>query len=115
GGQADLPVAAGMALALRRDWLRGEYLRSSLLLAELPVGTVGVGARVEVLRAAEVVLGLGGVGDLAADAREAEHADRLALVREAEQVELPALEQQVIGIDAARAHLVALHRVVVEQ
>ena len=85
------------------------------LLAELPVGAVGVRARVEVGRTAEVVLGLGRVGDLAADAREAEHADRLALVGVAEQVELATLEEQVVGIDAPRAHLVALHRVVVEQ
>jgi hypothetical protein len=62
----------------------------------------------------EVVLGLSRVGDLAAYAREAEHTDRLALVRVPEQVELAALEEQVIGVDAARAHLVALHRVVVE-
>ena len=62
----------------------------------------------------EVVLGLGRIGDLAADPRQAEHADRLALVGIAEQVELAALEQQVVGVDAARADLVALHRVVVE-
>ena len=62
----------------------------------------------------EVVLGLGRVGDLAADPRQPEDADRLALVGVAEQVELAALEQQVVRIDAARADLVALHRVVVE-
>ena len=109
------PVAAEVAFDLPGDPLGDEYLGHAPLLAELPVGAVGVGARVEVRRPAEVVLGLGRVGDLAADARQAEHADRLALVGVAEQVELAALEQQVVGVDAARAHLVALHRVVVEQ
>ena len=103
-----------MAFDLPGDPLGDQHFGHAPLLAELPVGAVGVGARVEVRRAAEVVLGLGRVGDLAADARQAEHADRLALVRVAEQVELAALEQQVVGVDAARAHLVALHRVVVE-
>ena len=112
---ANLPVAAEVALDLPCDPLGDEYLGHPLLIAELPVRAVGVGARIEVRGPAEVVLGLGRVGDLAADARKAEHADRLALVGVAQQVELAALEQQVIGVDPAGAHLVALHRVVVEQ
>ncbi len=85
-----------------------------IVVAELPVGAVGVRARVEVGRALEVVLGLRRVGDLAADPRQAEDAQRVALVRVAEQVELAAVEQQVVRVDLARADLVALHRVVVE-
>ena len=65
-------------------------------------------------RALEVVLGLRRVGDLAADADEAEDAHRVALVRAADEVELPALEEQVVRVDLARVELVALHRVVVE-
>ena len=96
--------------------MRSEIQTSAVAdrLAELPVGAVGVLARVEVGRALEVVLGLGRVGDLAADPREAEDAERVALVRVAEEVELAALEEQVVGVDLARADLVALHRVVVE-
>jgi hypothetical protein len=75
----------------------------------------GVRARVEVGRALEVVLGLGRVGDLPAHARQAEHAQGAALVRVAQDVELAALEQQVVGVHLARAELVALHRVVVER
>ena len=103
-----------MTFDLPGDPLAHEHARDAPLVPELPVGAVGVRARVEVGGPVEVVLGLGRVGDLAADAREPEHAHRLALVRVTEQVELPALEQQVIWIDAARADLVALHRVVVE-
>ena len=83
-------------------------------LAELPCRKVGVGARVEVGGAAEVMLGLGRVGDLAADPREAEHAQRLALVGVSEQIELPAAEEQVVGVDGAQPDLAALHREVLE-
>ena len=84
-------------------------------LAELPVDPVGVGAGVEVVGTLEVVLGLGGVSDLAADAGEPEHSDRVALVRAADHVELAALVEQLVGIDPPRPDVVALHRVVVEQ
>ena len=104
-----------MTLDLPRDALGDEYFGGAGLVAELPVGALRVGARVEVGRAAEVVLGLRGVGHFAADAREAKDANRLALVGVAEQVELAALEEQVVGVDAAGAHLVALHRVIVEE
>jgi hypothetical protein len=114
-GLADLPVAAEVPLDLPRDPLGDQDLGHALLLAELPVGAVGVRPWIEVGRPAEVVLGLSRVGDLAAYAREAEHANRLALVGVAEQIELTPLEQQVIGINPAGPHLVALHRVVVEQ
>ena len=112
---ADLAVAAEMALHLPGDALADQDLRHVALLAQLPVGPAGIGARVEAGRTAKVVLGLRRIGDFPAHAREAKHADRFALVRVAEQVELPAAEQQVVGIDPARAQLVALHRVVVEQ
>ena len=71
--------------------------------------------RILARRAAEVVLGLRRVRDLAADARQAEDAQRAALVGVAEEVELPALEEQVVRVDLAGARLVALHRVVVEE
>ena len=71
-------------------------------LAELPVGTAGVGARVEVGRALEVVLGLRRVGDLAADAREPEDPQRAALVRMAQQVELAALLESAEGTQEPR-------------
>ena len=111
----DLAVAAEVAFDLPGDPLRELDLGDVELLPELPVGAVRVGARVEVGGPAEVVLRLGRIGDLAADAREPEHPDGLALVRVAEEIELPALEEQVVGIDLARADLVPLDRVVVEQ
>ena len=83
-------------------------------IAELPVGARGVDARIEVLRRREVVLGLGGVAHLAAYPREAENADVLSLVGVADQVELPAAEEQVVRIDLPLALRVPGHRVVVE-
>ena len=84
-------------------------------VAELPVGAGGVDARVEVLGPVEVVLGLRRVADLAADARHAEDAHVVALVRVADQVELPAAVEQVVGVDLALLLRVAADRVVVEQ
>ena len=86
----------------------------ALGLAELPVGAGRVPAMVEVLRAREVVLGLGRVGDLPADAREPEDADVLALVRVADQIELPALVEELVRVDLALLLRVAADRVVVE-
>src|SRR5205085_1902991 len=106
---AHLAVAPEMALDLPRDAAADPHLSGAHRVAELPVDPVRVGAGVEVSRALEVVLGLGRVADLAADPRQAEDSDRLALVRVADQVELTALEQQLVGIDAAGAELVALH------
>ena len=114
-GSADLSVAAEVALDLPRDPLAEQDLRGPPLLPQLPLRAVGVRARVEVGGAPEVVLRLRRVGHFAADAREAEDTDRLALVGAAQQIELPALEQQVVGVHAPGAHLVALHRVVVER
>ena len=71
-------------------------------VAELPVDPVRVGARIEVRRALEVVLGLGRVADLAADPRQPEDADRAALVRAPDDVELAALVEQLVGVDLAR-------------
>jgi hypothetical protein len=83
-------------------------------IAELPVGARGVHARVEVLGAAEVVLGLRRVADLAADARDAEDAHVVALVGVADQVELPAAVEQVVRIHLALLLSVAADRVVLE-
>ena len=60
------------------------------------------------------MLGLGRVADLAADAREAEHPDRAPLVRMPDEIELAALEQELVGVDLARVQVAALHREVVE-
>ena len=84
-------------------------------VAELPVGARGVRARVEVLGPVEVVLGLRRVAHLAADPRDAEHAHVVALVRVPDQVELPAAEEQVVGVHLALLLGVAADRVVVEQ
>ena len=100
-GRAHLAVAAEVALDLPGDPPADPHLRGAHRVAELPVDPVGVRARVEIGGALEVVLGLGGVADLALDPRQAEHPDRLALVRVADQVELAALEQQLVGIDPA--------------
>ena len=107
-------VAAEMALDLPGDALAYPDLGGADRVAELPMDPVSVAARVEIVRALEVVLGLGRVADLAADPGEPEDPDRVALVGPPDDVELAALEQQLVGIDAARAHLVAFHRVVVE-
>ena len=109
-----LAVAAEVALDLPGDPPSDPDLGGADRVAELPVDPVGVGARVEVGRALEVVLGLGRVADLAADPREPEHADRVALVRAPDDVELAALVEQLVGIDPPGAQVVALHRVVVE-
>ena len=111
GEAAEAPV---VALDEPRDAVGDPHLGRPDRLAVLPVGAVGVLARVEVLGALEVVFGLRGVRDLALDARQAEDAQRVALVGAPEHVELPAAEEQVVGIDLARADVVALHRVVVE-
>ena len=91
-----------------------QIVRAPDRLAELPVGAGCVLARVEVLGAVEVVLGLGGIADLGPDARDTEHAHVVALVGVADQVELPALVEQVVGVDLARLRRVAADRVVVE-
>ena len=113
-GFAQLPVAAEVALHQPRDPLAQEHLRRPLDLAHLPVGALRVVAAVEVLGRAEVVLGLGGVGDLAPDPREAEDPDLVALVGVADQIELPVPEDEVVGVDLAVGDVVALERVVGE-
>ena len=113
--RAYLAVAPEVTFDLPGDPLGDLNFGDGALLAELPISAVGVSARIEVGWATEVVLGLGRVGDLAADPRESEDAYVLPLVRVAEQVELAALEEQVVGVHAACPDLVALHRVVLEQ
>src|SRR5262249_9403589 len=112
--RAQLAVLAEVALDQPGDAVANEDSRRALDLAELPVGPLTVVAPVEVLRRGEVVLRLRGVADLALDAREAEDADRVALVRVADQVELARAEDEVVGVDPALLGLVALHRVVGE-
>ncbi len=93
---------------------RRKIFALSVDLAHLPLGAARVVAAVEVLGRGEVVLGLGRVGDLAADPRQPEDAHRVALMRVADQIELPRAVDEVVGVDLARRLLVALHRVVVE-
>ena len=111
---AELAIGAVVALDQPGDPLADEDLRRPLRLPQLPVGAAAVVAAVEVLGRREVVLGLGGVADLALDPREAEDAHRIALVRVADQVELAAAEDQVEGVDLALFGLAPLHRVVGE-
>ncbi len=111
---AELAVGAVVALDQPGDPLADEDLRRPLRLPQLPVGAAAVVAAVEVLGRGEVVLGLGGVADLALDPREAEDAHRVALVRVADQVELAAAEDEVEGVDLALLGLAPLHRVVGE-
>ena len=112
--RAHLAVATEVALDLPGDPAPDPHLRRAHRVAELPVDPVGVDARIEIGGALEVVLGLGRVADLAADPRQPEHADRLALVGVADEVELAALKQQLVGVDAALPEFAPLHRVVVE-
>ena len=114
-GGMQLAVAAEVALDLPGDLARDPDLGGPDGLTELPLDAIGVGARVEVRRALEVVLGLGRVADLALDAGEPEDADRVTFVRAPDDVELATLKQQLVGIDPARTGLVALHRVVLEE
>jgi hypothetical protein len=60
------------------------------------------------------VLGLGGIADLSEDARHPELANVAALVRVADQIELPAAVEQVVGVDLALLRGVAADRVVLE-
>jgi hypothetical protein len=112
--RADLAVAAEVALDLPGDAAADPHLGGPDRLPELPVDPVGVGARIEVVGTLEVVLGLGGVPDLAPDAREAEDADGMTLMGAADDIELATLVQELVGVHASRADLVALHGVVLE-
>ena len=82
----------------RRSARGGRSSRVPSQLPELPVGAAGVVAAVEVLGGREVVLGLRRVADLALDPREAEDADRIALVGMADQIELAVAEDEVVGV-----------------
>ena len=113
-GRLERAVGAVLALHVPRDVLGDLDLRRADRVAELPRDAAGELARIEVGGTLEVVLGLGRVGDLAADARELEHAHRFALARVSDEVELPSFEQEVIGIDLALSRLPTLHRVVLE-
>ena len=113
-GRTQGPVAAVVALDQPGDPLTDEDLGDAALLPQLPVRAAAVVAAVEVLRRREVVLGLGGVADLALDPREAEDPHRIALVRVPDQIELATAEDQVVGVDLALLGLAPLHRVVGE-
>src|SRR5204862_7079851 len=106
GGSRNAHVLAEVALDEPLDLVREPHARSPDRLAELPRRAVRVDARVEALGRREVVLGLRGIADLAADAREPELAHVVALVRVADEVELAAAEEQVVRIHLARANLV---------
>jgi hypothetical protein len=108
------PVLAEVALDQPGDPVADEDQSRADDLAELPVGALAVVAAVEVLRRREVVLGLRGITDLALDPGEAEDPDRIALVGVADQIELPAAEDEVEGVDLALLGVVTLHRVVGE-
>src|SRR4029077_19905653 len=77
---AELTVGAGVALDQPGDAGLEEDLRRPLDLAELPLGLARIVAALEALGRAEVVLGLGCVGDLAPDPREAEDPDCIPFV-----------------------------------
>src|SRR5260370_779005 len=79
-------------------------------IPELPIDRARVRPRVEARRPLEVVLGLGRVADLASDPAETEDADRLALVRVADDVELTALVEQLVSIDPAGLGLAPFDR-----
>ena len=111
GSRRSAPKSRSTSQAIRS---RRKIFAVPLDLAELPLGAARVVAAVEVLGAAEVVLGLGGVGDLALDPREPEDPDRLALVGVADQIELPAAVDQVVRVNLALLGRVALDRVVGE-
>ena len=109
-------VAAEVPLDLPRDPLGDPDLGGRRALADLPAGAVGVCPRVKAPRTAfEVVLGLGGVPDDAADPRHAERADGVAVTAAPEDAELAALEEQVIRVDRARLDGPAGDRVVVKR
>ena len=112
--RAELAVVAEVALDQPGDPLADEDRGGPLDLAHLPVGALRVVAAVEVLGGGEIVFGLGRVGDLGADPREPEDPHLLALVREADQIELAVAKDEVVGIDLAVGDLVALQRVVGE-
>ena len=114
GRLAKPAVAAEVALDQPGDPLAHEDRRAARDLAHLPFGAGAVVAAVEVLGRLEVVLGLGRVGDLGADPREAEDAHLIAFVGVADEIELAVAEDEVVGVDLAVGYLVALQRVVGE-
>src|SRR3954447_4626925 len=113
-GLRELPVAAEVPLDLPGDAVGDPHLGGAGRLAELPPDALGVGPRVEVLGALEVVLGLRRIAALPADPGEAEDADRVALVRAADEVELAALEEELVGVEPPVLRRVPLPRVVGE-
>ena len=111
---AEVPVGAVVALHQPGDPLADEDARPPLDRPHLPFGARGVIAAVEVLGSRKVVLGLGRVGDLALDPREAKDAHVVALVRVPDQVELAVAKDEVVGVHLAVGDLVSLQRVVRE-
>ena len=72
-------------------------------LAQLPVGAVAVGARVELGRDAEVALAAGREAHVAAHAVEPEGAHVVAVVVAPDHVPVAAHEIQAVGVDRALA------------
>ena len=110
----DLAVAAGHALdhpgRAGRDPDRG----GAGDLAELPLRALAVDRGVEVGRHLEVALAARGEAHVAAHARQAERADRVAVLVAADHVPVPGLHVDAVGVERARRVLVALHRPVRE-
>jgi hypothetical protein len=83
-------------------------------LAVLPLLLASVLERLELLREAEVPLASRGEADVAADSRDAERADVLAVVVEADHVPGAVLREEGVGVDGPFRLLVATDRVVGE-
>jgi hypothetical protein len=81
---------------------RGDLVR----LAELPRRAIAPLGRVELGRDAEVALAARGEADVAADAREPERTDRVAIVIAADEVPLAVSQEQAVGIHRPRRLLV---------
>ena len=88
--------------------------RDLLALAELPRCAVAPLRRIELGGDAEVALATRREADVAADAREPERADRLAVVVASHEVPLTLAQEQAVGVHRARRLLVGRDRPVRE-
>src|SRR6476469_979621 len=108
------PVLADGALDQPGRVRLDEDGRLLVALAQLPLGAVAVGARVELRRHAEVALAAGREAHVAAHAVEAEGADVVAVWVAADDIPLAAHEVEAVGIDRTRGLLVGGDRPVAE-
>src|SRR4029453_13667389 len=109
-----LAVAAEVPFDEPGDPLRDPDAGGRLRGAELPVGAVCIGPRVEIAGRREVVLRLARVGNLVADPGKPEAANVVGLVRVPDEIELASLVEQVVWVHLALRLVVALDRVVTE-